>query len=463
MLYRLDKARPPLSRWTSRLVGILIIFSYLFSSAAVTAGVFNPETFTLENGLRVVVIPNPRIPAVTHMIWYKVGAIDEEPGKSGLAHFLEHLMFKGTKKIAPDDFSKIISRQGGTDNAFTSQDFTAYHQTIASNRLELVMQMEADRMQNLILDDSNVLPERDVVLEERRMRFENDPAALLSLEVSAMLYLNHPYRKPIIGWAHEIGALTTEDAVDFYRQYYAPNNAILVVTGDVTVEKLHSLSKKIYGSIPPRKVNINRVLEEPFEKAARQATVLSTEVRQPSFLRRYEAPNQRTADIKQAQALEVLAAILGSGGTSRLYRELVVTQKLAVSVSVYYDPLTRGPATFSIYVMPMPNVGIEAIEIALNTELEKIMEKGVEEAEVAQAINQLQATATYARDSLDTGAQTIGAALASGYEIEDIEQWPERIGRITVKNVHEAAKRVLRIDHSVTGHLLPEEVTTEEN
>ncbi len=463
MFYRLGTARPPLPRWTSRLVGVLTIFSFLLSSVSATAGVFNPETFTLENGLRVVVISNPRIYAVTHMVWYKVGAMDEAPGKSGLAHFLEHLMFKGTKKIAPGDFSKIIARQGGTDNAFTSQDFTAYHQTIASNRLELVMQMEADRMQNLILDDSNVLPERDVVLEERRMRFENDPAALLSLEVSAMLYLNHPYRKPIIGWAHEVGALTTEDALAFYRRYYAPNNAILVVAGDVTVEKLRPLSEKIYGPIPPRKVNANHVLEEPYEKAARRATVRSTEVRQPSFLRRYEAPNQRTAEAREAQALEVLAAILGSGGTSRLYRELVVRQKLAAGVSTYYDPLARGPATFSIYAIPTPNVGIEAIEAAVDAELEKLVEKGVEEAEVTHAINRLQAAATYARDSLDTGAQTIGAALAAGHKIEDVEQWPERIGAITAKDVHAAAKRVLRIERSVTGHLLPEEAAARES
>ncbi|MGB1548068.1 MAG: M16 family metallopeptidase [Alphaproteobacteria bacterium] len=429
----------------------------LVASAPGTAGVFHPETFTLENGLRVVVIPNPRIPAVTHMIWYKVGAMDEAPGKSGLAHFLEHLMFKGTKEIGPGEFSKIVARQGGTDNAFTSQDYTAYHQTIASDRLETIMKMEADRMQNLVLDDANVLPERSVVMEERRMRFENDPAALLSVKVDAMLYLNHPYRKPVIGWAHEIKALTTEDALAFYRRYYAPNNAILVVAGDVTVEELRPLAKKIYGAVPPREVNKNHILAEPEEKAARQVTVHSTEVRPPTFLRRYIAPNQRTAEAKEAQALEVLAAILGGGGTSRLYREMVVEQKLAAGVSVNYDAMTRGPAAFSIYAVPTPKVGIEAIEQAVNAELEKLVEQGVEEAEVAQAINRLQAAAIYARDSLDTGGRTIGAALASGYAIEDVEEWPERIGAVTAEDVHAAAKRVLQIERSVTGYLLPEE------
>ncbi|MCE2510353.1 MAG: insulinase family protein [Alphaproteobacteria bacterium] len=394
------------------------------------------------------------------MVWYKVGAMDETPGKSGLAHFLEHLMFKGTKKIAPGDFSKIIARQGGTDNAFTSQDFTAYHQTIASDRLELVMRMEADRMQNLILDDTNVLFERDVVMEERRSRFENDPAAMLSVKVDEALYRNHPYHKPIIGWTQEIEALTTEDALAFYRRHYAPNNAILVVAGDVTTETLRPLAEKIYGNIPPREVHQTFVPEEPAETTARRVTMRSTEVRQPSFLRRYTAPNQKMAMAGEAQAVEVLAAILGNGGTSRLYLELVVKQKLAAGVSVRYDPMARGPAAFSIYAIPTPDVGIEAIEAAIEAELEKLIEKGVTETETTHAINQLQAAATYARDSLDTGAQTIGAALASGYAIEDVEQWPERIGAVTARDVHAAAKRVLRIETSVTGHLLPEEPTT---
>lgn len=429
---------------------------FLLAPSFASAGVFNPESFTLKNGLRVLVIPNPRIAAVTHMVWYKIGAMDEAPGKSGLAHFFEHLMFKGTKKMAPGEFSKIVARHGGHDNAFTSQDFTAYHQTIASDRLERVMKMEADRMQNLVLADRAVLPERDVVLEERRSRFENNPAAGLHIKVAAALYGDHPYGKPVIGWADEISKLTTADALDFYRRYYAPNNAILVVAGDITAAKLRPLAEKIYGVIPRREIGRHFDTPAALPNAARRVTLRSTQVRQPSFLRRYEAPNQRTAGAGEAQALEVLAEILGGGGTSRLHRHLVVEQAIAAAAGAYYDPVSRGPASFSIYAAPVPGVAIEAIEAAIKTELETLLQDGIEPAEVTRAITRLQASAVYARDSLDAGAQTLGAALAVGLDIADVEQWPERIRKVTAKHVLAAAKNVLRIERSATGLLLPQ-------
>ncbi|MEW5703714.1 MAG: pitrilysin family protein [Pseudomonadota bacterium] len=443
-------------RSTARLAGAFAFFCLLLP-APLQAGVFNPESFTLENGLQVVVVPNPRIPAVTHMVWYKVGAIDEAPGKSGLAHFLEHLMFKGTKTLKPGEFSQIVARHGGHDNAFTAQDFTAYYQTIASDRLERVMRMEADRMVNLALTDAIVLPERDVVLEERRMRFENDPSAMLSLEVEAMLYRNHPYRKPIIGWAHEIASLTTEDALRFYRRHYAPNNAILVVAGDVTAKTLRPLAEKIYGAIPAREIGTRAIPTEPplTEDVTRRVVLHSTEIRQPLFLRRYLAPNQRTAKAGEAEALQVLAEILGGGGTSRLYRGLVVDQKIAATAAAHYDPVARGPAAFSIQVVPAPGVAVEKVEAAVDAEIENLARDGVTETEAGDAVRRLQAAAIYARDGLDTGAQVLGAALASGLTIEDVESWPARIGKVTAGDVRAAAADVFDRKRSVTGFLLP--------
>ncbi len=440
------------------------LFSFfLFTPSLASAAIFNPEVFTLKNGLRVVVIPNPRIPAITHMVWYKVGAMDETPGKSGLAHFLEHLLFKGTKVMAPGEFSKIVARLGGTDNAFTAQDFTAYHQTVASEHLERVMKMEADRMQNLVLTDPIVLPERDVVLEERRSRFENNPAAELSLKVAEALYGNHPYGKPVIGWADELENLTTADALAFYRRYYAPNNAILVVAGDVTAAKLRPLAEKIYGAIPRREIGSHGTDQEDGIQEARRVVMRSTEVRQPSFLRRYLAPNQGSAAAGEAQALEVLAEILGGGGTSRLYRQLVVEQKLAAAAGAYYDPVARGPASFSVYSAPVPGVSIATIEAAVDAEIEKLLHQGVKEEDVARAIRRLRASAVYARDSLDTGAQMLGAALAVGLPVAAVEQWPERIATVTAAQVIKAAKNVLRIQRSATGLLLPAEVPAMEN
>jgi len=447
----------------ARVAFLSLLSFFLFTASPASAAIFNPESFTLKNGLRVVVIPNPRIPAITHMVWYKIGAMDEAPGKSGLAHFLEHLLFKGTKTMAPGEFSKIVARLGGTDNAFTSQDFTAYHQTIASDHLERVMKMEADRMQNLVLTDPIVLPERDVVLEERRSRFENNPAAKLSLKVAEALYGKHPYGKPVIGWADELASLTTADALAFYQRYYAPNNAILVVAGDVTAAKLRPLAEKIYGPIPRREIGPRGTGPETGTKEARRVVMHSTEVRQPSFLRRYLAPNQSSAAAGEAQALEVLAEILGGGGTSRLYRQLVVEQKLAAAAGAYYDPVTRGPASFSIYSSPVPGVTIETIETAVNTEIESLLRHGVEEKEVARAIRRLRASATYARDSLDTGARMLGATLSVGLQIADVERWPERIEKVTAAQVLKAAKNVLRIQRSATGLLLPVEAPAMES
>ncbi len=431
-----------------------VVLSLPWRSA--TAAVFNPETFTLDNGMQVVVVANHRVPVVVHMVWYKVGSADEPPGKSGMAHLFEHLMFKGTPSFPDGEFSEIVARNGGQENAFTSTDYTAYYQVIAKDRLETVMRMEADRMTNLVLTPEQVEPERQVVLEERRMRVENDPGSILQEHVGAALFMNHPYQRPVIGWEHEIRALTMDDITAFYRQWYEPNNAILVVAGDITVDEVRPLAEKYYGAIP-RGPDIERVRPtEPPQRAERRVILRDARVRQPSWSRLYVSPSYFYGDRKHIHALEVLSNVLGGGATSRLYRQLVVETKLAVAAGAYYSPRDFGPARFGVYASPRPGVSSEELEAAVNKVLADLAAEGVTEQEVERAKNQILAGAVYARDSLRAGAQVLGAALATGMTIDDVETWPDRISEVTPAAVDEAMRDVLVSGHSVTAELLPE-------
>ncbi|WGF87113.1 M16 family metallopeptidase [Marinivivus vitaminiproducens] len=427
----------------------------LGASQAAHAGMFNPETFTLENGMKVVVIPNRRAPVVSHWVWYNVGSADSPLGQSGIAHFLEHLMFKGTDTIPPGEFSRRIARNGGNDNAFTSNDFTAYFQNIARDRLEMVMEMEADRMTNLRLRDEDVLPERDVVLEERSQRVDNDPGARLGEALDNAQFMHHPYRLPIIGWRHEMAQYDREKALAFYRDHYAPNNAVLIVAGDVDAAELRPLAERIYGSIPPRDLPPRTRVQEPPQEAARRVTLSDPRVRQPSMSRSYLAPSYSAGDTAQAYPLQVLAEVLGGGGTSRLYRELVVNQQLAVGVGAFYRPTALDLSSFRVYATPRPGVDLEAVEAAVDAEIRKVLAEGVTEDEVARARKRMSAASVYARDSLGTAARTLGTALTTGRTVEDVEAWPDRIRAVTAEQVNAAAKAVLVAGHSVTGLLLP--------
>jgi zinc protease len=403
-----------------------------------------------------VVITNRRAPIVTHMVWYKVGAADERAGQSGLAHFLEHLMFKGTETLGPGEFSEIIARNGGRENAFTSHDYTAYFQTIARDRLDTVMKFEADRMSNLKLTDEVVLPERDVVLEERRSRIGNDPGSQLSEALRAALFLNHPYRLPVIGWEHEIQSLSREAAIDFYRLWYAPNNAVLVVAGDVSAEEVRQLAETHYGPVPARDVPQRLRPVEPEAVAARRVTMKNPRVRQPSLTISYLAPSYSAGASEHAYALQVLDEVLGSGATGRLYRALVVEQALAAGAGSGYNATNFDLATFTVYASPRPGVEIETVEDAVRKEIARLIEDGVEEAEVADAKKRLAAAAIYARDQLSTGPRIFGSALTTGQTVEDVEAWPDRIAAVTVEQVDAALRYVLQDRRSVTALLLPE-------
>jgi len=450
--------RRPLSLTPLRTLAAFALLLFIASPAS-RGAVFSPETFTLDNGMEVVVIPNHRAPVVTHMVWYKVGAADEAPGKSGIAHFLEHLMFKGTDKVAASEFSHIVARNGGRENAFTSQDYTAYFQSVASDRLELVMELESDRMTGLRLNDDKVLPEREVILEERSLRTDNDPAAKLDEGVQASLYHNHPYGVPIIGWEHEIKSLSTEDALDFYRRHYAPNNAILIVSGDITAQELKPLAEKYYGVLPGGEVAPRVRPREPDQKTARRVVLKDQRVRQPSWNRTYLAPGYASA-IKEKKispyALDVLAEILGGGPTSRLYRSLVMGTAVAAAAGAYYDGDRLDGGSFTLYGTPLPGGDLGVMETAMTGEVRKLLRDGVSDEEVDKAKQRLRAAAIYARDSLFNPGRVLGTALTTGRSVADVEAWPDRITAVTTGEVLAAARAVLRDEISVTGELLPD-------
>jgi len=410
----------------------------------------------LANGLEVVVLPDRRAPVITHMVWYRVGAADEPQGKSGIAHFLEHLMFKGTEKIAPGEFSKIIALNGGQDNAFTSNDVTAYFQRIAKDRLPLVMEMEADRMANLRLDEKDVETELKVVLEERRSRVDNEPMSILQEQMSAALYLAHPYGIPVIGWENEIRGLTREDALSFYKRFYAPNNAILVVAGDVEPQEVLALAEKTYGKIPANGAIVKRVRpKEPEPKAERRVIVRDTRAAKPTLQRYYLAPSFNTAAPREAEALTLLARIVGSSNTSRLYTKLVVEAKKASSASGWYSGSSLDDGSIGFYAIAAGDATLEELESLVDEVIAEVQTNGVTQAELDRARNAAIADIIYNSDNQTTMARTYGWALATGRTIEDVEARAERLRGVTVEDVKAVAVKYLTPKRSVTGLLVP--------
>jgi zinc protease len=419
----------------------------------------NAVTFTLENGLQVVVIPDHRAPVVTHMVWYRVGAADDPPGKSGIAHFLEHLMFKGTKAHPEGEFSARIEAVGGDDNAFTAEDYTAYHQVVATDHLELMMEFEADRMENLQITDAALLPERKVILEERGMRIDNSPGARLGVAMNAALYVNSHYRIPTIGWASEMATLDRADALAFYDRYYTPNNAIVVIAGDVTGDEVKTLAEQTYGKLARRADPPPRVrLAEPPPDAARLVTLADPRVTQPSFQRLYLTPSEHTGKPGEAEALNVLADILGGGTTSRLYRQLVVEQGIAAGVNAGYNAGPIGASAFSLDGTPRGSTTVEELAAAFDKVIADLADKGVTDEELARAKERVRAAVIYSEDSPRTLANAIGASLAVGDTLAEVQSWPQHIDAVTAADVQAVARRYLATRNCVTGYLLPKPV-----
>jgi len=417
---------------------------------------FGAESFSLSNGLQVVVLPNHRVSAVTQMVWYKIGAADDPRGKSGSAHFLEHLMFKGTRAHPPGEFSALISQSGGRNNAFTTEDVTVFHETVANDRLDLVMQLEADRMAGLVLHESVVLPEREVVLEERRTRIDNNPVSLLREQLTANLFLNTSERVPTIGWESEIQRLGTADALAFYRDWYMPNNAILIVAGDTDGAEVRRLAEKNFGPLAARPLPTRLRLDEPEHRAAIRLEMKSEHVAQPSWRRLYLAPSYRAGATQHAYALEVLAEILGGGSDSRLYQTLVMRDGIALSASADYAPSAIGLSSFGVYATPKTGVAVAELEAAVDAQLHRLVEQGVDPDEVRRAEQRLEAAAIYSHDSLTGPANIVGTALAIGQTLDDVAAWPARIAAVTRAEIEAAARAVLIQRNSATGILLPE-------
>ena len=437
-----------------------LLLSLAFSASSVRAQTTvtseRPATFTLPNGLQVVVIPDRRTPVVTHMLWYRVGSADETPGKSGLAHFLEHLMFKGTDKHPAGEFSKTVLRVGGNENAFTSTDYTGYFQRVPREQLGKMMEFEADRMTGLVLKDENVLPERDVVLEEFNMRVANNPDARLSEQIMAALYLNHPYGRPVIGWRQEIEKLDREDALAFYKRFFAPNNAILVIAGDVEPNDIRPLVERTYGGIPAQPaISAHRVRpQEPVPAAPRTVTLSDPRVEQTSVRRYYLVPSANTAAAGESPALDVLAQLMGSGSNSYLYRALVIDKQLAVSAGAGYQGTSLDATQFVISASPKPGVEFSQIEQVIDGVIADVGQNPARSEDLERVKTQLIAEAIYAQDNQATLARWYGGALTSGLSIDDIRSWPDRIRAVTAEQVREAAQKWLDKKRSVTGYLI---------
>jgi zinc protease len=426
------------------------------TSVSARADLFAADSFTLANGLQVVVVENHRSPVVIQMIFYRAGAADAPVGKSGIAHFLEHLMFKGTPSVPDGEFSHRIAQLGGSDNAYTTQDYTAFHQTIARQHLGTVMQMEADRMANLILRDDQVLSERDVIIEERRQSVDDDPGGRLEEMMQAALFLNHPYRLPVLGWEHEMHGLEQADAIAFYRRWYAPNNAVLVIAGDTTAAEVRRLAQRSYDLVAGRPLPARQRLKEPPSFAQRRLVLRDPNLRQSSWQRVYLAPAAREKPTDRPYALDVLAEIMAGGPTSRLYRHLVVEQRLAEDVSAAYDGQALDYGQFSLSAIPPAGSDTEKVEQAIDAELSVLLAKGVSDKELADAKLRLAADAIKARDGLEGPAEIIGSGMVTGQSLADVQAWPERIAAVSARDVLDAAIAVLKPENSVTGILQPQ-------
>jgi zinc protease len=391
------------------------------------------------------------------MVWYKVGAADEPQGKAGIAHFLEHLMFKGTEKHPDGAFSRIVRANGGNDNAFTSQDYTAYFQRVMKDRLPLVMELEADRMQNLVLTDENVLPERAVVQEERRERTENEPGGLLAEQVDAAQFLAHPYGKPVIGWMSEVEGLTRQDALDFYAQHYEPANAILIVAGDVTADEVNTLAERHYGPLRnKRPVAERRRTAEPPPNAERRVTMRDARASSPSWQRQYLTKAARHLPQREELAMSLLADILGGGNQSRLYQTLTVEKKLAAYAGAWFSADMLDYGTIGVYAAPNAGVSVEEVEKGVDAVLADLMARGVTQEELDRSRNSVIASATYLLDSQESLARLFGVALTTGQTIEDVMNWERDIAQVTLEDVNKAARTAFDARASVTGILLPE-------
>ena len=438
-------------RFIAVIFPLVVAFAGPLRAAEVTS-------FSLENGMEVVVLEDHRAPSVVHMVWYKVGSADEPRGVSGIAHYLEHLMFKATDELQSGELSATVARNGGSDNAFTSYDYTGYFQRVAADRLELMMRMESSRMDGLALVEEDIATERDVVIEERNQRTENDPGALFGEQRRAAQYLSHPYGIPIIGWKHEAEALTLEDAVSFYKKHYGPNNAILVVAGDVEPDEVRRLAEQYYGVIPPNpNVQPRERVTEPPHLAERRLAYSDVRIGQPYVVRTYLAPERNAGAQEDAAALTLLAELLGGSGTTSFFAEkLQFESQVAIYSSAFYSGLSLDATTFGLVIVPSEGVTLSEAEAAMDAALADFLVEGVDMADLERIRMQIRASEIYGQDNLSSLARTYGAGLTSGLTIEDIEAWPAILGDVTADDIMSVAGTIFDRRNAVTGWVMPE-------
>ena len=432
-------------------------FALMIAASAVTAE--DVTTYMLDNGMEVVVIEDNRAPVVVHMLWYKIGSADEPVGASGVAHFLEHLLFKATDVLESGEFSATVAANGGSDNAFTSYDYTAYFQRIASDRLELMMQMESNRMNNLQITAADVETERQVILEERNQRTENSAGALAREQFRAAQFQNHRYGVPIIGWKHEMEQLDLTDALDFYDLYYSPNNAVLVVAGDVKPDEVLALAEQYYGVIPAEDNSpVRERPQEPPQRAERRITYVDQRVSQPYLTRSYLAPERDPGAQTEAAALVYLADLLGgSSFTSALGQALQFDTQTAIYTNASYDGSNLDSGTFSLIVAPSEGVSLSAAETAMDATIAAFLDNPIDPERMESIRTQLRASEVYAKDNVQGLARRYGAALTQSLTISDVQEWPDILQAVTEDDIKAVAAKVFNRDQSVTGWVVANE------
>lgn len=434
----------------------LALFSY---SESFALSAIESHQFTLKNGLKVVVVAQHRIPAVAHILMFHAGSSDDVPGHSGVAHYLEHMMFKGTDKYPEGQYDKIIAGFGGTQNAFTSRDMTAYYAVVASEHLEKMMELESDRFENWKVNQKTIVSERDVITEERRTRVDNNPDALLGEAMLAAMYRNHPYHTPLIGWMHEMQTLGVADLEHFYHGYYSPDNAMLLLVGDITPEKAKALAEKYYNNWKKTPLLPRAKRDEPPRLVSQTITLRHPQVRQPSWSRSYDAPSILYGDNKQMMPLILLSQVLGGGQTSLLYQSLVVDRKIATGAGADYNGYTIGPSPFQVGIVPADGVTFGQVDAAYREITDEVKKNGVDAASLERAKNLLKSASIYSRDGLERLAFNIGQLYMLGKDETWLEKWPEMVNEVTNDQIKQAAQLILNDDLATTGLLLPKEKT----
>jgi len=430
--------------------GLVACVLFMLSAITTSLDAAQVQEHALDNGLKVLLLEDHKSPAVTFQVWYRVGARNEKDGKSGLAHFLEHMMFKGTPTTGPEEYSRIIAKNGGRTNAFTSSDVTVYFATMSREKIGIEIELEADRMANALLGDKYFEPEKKVIQEERRMRTDDNPVSALSEATSAVSFTVHPYRRPVVGWMQDILALTRQDLVDFYKLYYAPNNAYIVMVGDFSSPEMLSKIKAAFGKIPrgpePPKVNT-----EEIEQRGERRLVLKKEAELPFVLNFYHAPNLKSAD---SFALDLLTVVLAGGKSSRLYHDLVYQKRLVRGIDADYSGISIDPAGLSIYAQLLPGIEPATVEREIERGLEKVKSDLITERELQKAKNQVEAAFVFAQDSIFGQAMKIGYYEAVG-GWRQMDGYLDGIRKVTREDIRRVARQYLVPDRRTVGTLIP--------